>query len=109
MSSRFRRLLPALFLLLPYAAPAFADEAPPDAAALREHVRAAAAVPKAFRRTTVTTSSDGMTTTVRYVERGDDWREIRERGPFHLGAGTVLSAHAFKGPAPILPLYPKLQ
>lgn len=33
----------------------------------------------------------------------------KERGPFRLGAGTVISAHAFKSLAPILPLYPKLQ
>jgi predicted aspartyl protease len=92
MSSRFRRLLPAFFLLFAYAAPAFADETPPDAAALREHVRVAAATPNAFRRTTVTTSSDGTTTTVRYAERGDAWREIVERGPFHTESGKTATA-----------------
>lgn len=87
MTSRSWRLLPAFFLLFPLCAPALADEAPPDAAAIQEHVRAAAAVPKAYRRTTVTTSSDGTTTTRRYAERGDEWREIVETGPFHTESG----------------------
>jgi predicted aspartyl protease len=89
MTSRLWRLVPAFFLLFPLSAPAFADEAPPDAAAIREHVRTAAAVPDAYRRTTVMTSSDGTTTTTRYAERGDEWREIVERGPFHTEYGKT--------------------
>src|ERR1700736_4794945 len=91
MTSRLWRLLPAFFLLSPVA-PAFADEAPPDVAAIRERVRAAAAIPRAYRRTTVTTSSNGTTTTVRYAVRGDEWREIVERGPFHTEFGKTKDA-----------------
>jgi predicted aspartyl protease len=89
MTSRSWRLLPAFFLLFPLGAPALAEEAPPDAAAIREHVRTAAAVPDAYRRTTVTTTSNGTTTTRRYAERGDEWREIVERGPFHSEYGKT--------------------
>jgi predicted aspartyl protease len=96
MSSRFRALLPALFLLLSLLLgtqrAVFADDTPPDAAAIREHVRVAAAVPDAFRRTTVTTSSDGTTTTRRYAERGDEWREIVDQGPFHTESGKTKTA-----------------
>ncbi len=91
MTSRLWRLWPAFFLLFALA-PAAADEAAPDAAAIREHVRTAAAVPHAYRRTTVTTSSDGTTMTVRYAERGDEWREIVERGPFHTEYGKTTTA-----------------
>ena len=89
MTSRFWRLLPAIFLLCPPGAPALADDAPPDAEAIRAHVRVAAATPPAFRRTTVTTSSDGTTRTVRYAERGEEWREIDEEGPFHREFGKT--------------------
>lgn len=88
MMSRWWRLLPAVFLLCA-AVPAVADDAAPDAAAIREHVRVAAARPHAFHRTTVTTTSNGTTTTVRYAERGDEWREIVERGPFHTESGKT--------------------
>jgi hypothetical protein len=91
MTSRLWRLLPAFFLLLP-CAPAFADEAPPDVAAIRQHMREARAIPPVYRRTTVTTSSNGTTTTVRYAVRGDEWREIVERGPFHTESGRTKDA-----------------
>ncbi len=92
MTSRWWRLSPALFLLFGLGAPALADDAPPDAAAIRQNVRAAAAVPSAYRRTTVTTSSNGTTRTVRYAKRGDEWREIVERGPFHTEYGKTKDA-----------------
>jgi predicted aspartyl protease len=92
MTSRLWRLLPAFFLLFPLGATALADDAPPDAAAIHEHVRVAAAVPNAYRRTTVTTTSNGSTRTVRYAARGDEWREIVERGPFHTEFGKTKSA-----------------
>ncbi|MDP9105258.1 MAG: aspartyl protease family protein [Candidatus Eremiobacteraeota bacterium] len=76
-------------MLFQLGAPALADDAAPDAAAIREHVRVAAAVPPAFRRTTVTTSSDGTTKTVRYAERGDEWREVDEYGPLHTEFGRT--------------------
>ncbi|HEV2644313.1 MAG TPA: aspartyl protease family protein [Candidatus Elarobacter sp.] len=88
MTSRLWRVLPAFFLLLP-SAPAFADEAPPDVAAIRQHMREARAIPHAYRRTTVTTSSNGTTTTVRYAVRDGEWRQIVESGPFHTESGRT--------------------
>jgi len=92
MTSRLWRLLPALFLLFAPAIATYAEETPPSAEAIREHVRVAAAIPNAYRRTTVTTSSDGTTRIVRYAERGDEWREIAQRGPFHTESGKTKTA-----------------
>jgi clan AA aspartic protease (TIGR02281 family) len=78
-----------LFLLSAAPAGVRADEALPDAATIRQKVTAAAAVPRAYRRTTVTTSSNGATITSRYIRRGEDWREIVERGPFRTESGSV--------------------
>ena len=80
----------ALLVALPLTA--HPQDAIPDVATIREHVRAAAAIPRAYRRTTVTTSSNGTTTTVRYAVRGDEWREVVERGPFHTEFGKTKDA-----------------
>ncbi len=88
MMNQVWRLLPALLLLLPVSARA-ADGALPDAATIRARVTAAAALPTAFRETTVTVTSNGTTTTRRRIERGNDWREIVEQGPFHTESGQT--------------------
>ena len=97
MTSRLLRLLPALFLLfvpvallLRVSLSAHAQNAVPDAATIRERVRAAAgAPPAAFRETTVTTTSNETTTTVTHIQRGTSWRELNDTPPFHLERGVA--------------------
>lgn len=89
MTSRLWRLLPAFFLLFQAAVPAQADETPPDAATIREHVRVARAMPSEYRMTMTTSSSDGTTTITRYAERDGAWRAIVEHGPFHSEYGKT--------------------
>jgi clan AA aspartic protease (TIGR02281 family) len=89
MTDRLWRLLPAFFLLCTPAA-ARAQDAVPDAAAIRERVRAAlGTLPAAWRETTVTTSSNETTTTIRHVQRGKDWREVNDTPPFHTERGLA--------------------
>ena len=65
------------------------QEAPPDAAAIRERVRVAAGVlPADWRQTTVTTSSNATMTTVRRLQRGASWREVNDTPPFHSERGS---------------------
>jgi predicted aspartyl protease len=66
-----------------------ADESLPDLATVRAKVKKANAKPAAWRETIVSTSTDGLTTTVRHLHKGDDWRDIIERGPFHTEEGEV--------------------
>jgi clan AA aspartic protease (TIGR02281 family) len=82
------RLTVALFCLFwAAAAGARADEALPDAATIHAKVVTAAAVPSAYRRTTVTTASNGATIIRQLIRRGEDWREIVEHGPFRTESG----------------------
>jgi clan AA aspartic protease (TIGR02281 family) len=80
-------LLSVVFLLP--ASAARADEPLPDLAAVRARVKAAAIKPAAWRETIVSTSTDGLTTTVQNLHKGDDWRDIVERGPFHTEQGSI--------------------
>lgn len=75
--------------LLLSAGAARADEALPDLAAVRAHMKQANLKPAAWRETIVSTSTDGLSTTVQHLHRGDDWRDIVERGPFHTEEGEV--------------------
>lgn len=80
-------LLSVAFLLS--ASAARADEALPDLATVRAKMKAANARPAAWSETIVSSSTDGLTTTVRHLHSGDDWRDIVERGPFHTEQGEV--------------------
>jgi clan AA aspartic protease (TIGR02281 family) len=71
------------------ASAARADEPQLDLATVQARVKKANAKPAAWRETIVTTSTDGLTTTVRHLHKGDDWRDIVERGPFHTEEGEV--------------------
>ena len=84
-------LAAALLLTAPGAVRA-ADELPP-ATTIRAEVRAAEHAPNAYRETVQITSSDGTTTTVRELVRGDDVRAIDESGPFHAESGAVGGKH----------------
>jgi predicted aspartyl protease len=75
--------------LLLSASAARADESLPDLATVQARVKQASAKPAAWRETIVSTSTDGLTTTVRHLHKGDDWRDIVERGPFHTEQGEV--------------------
>jgi predicted aspartyl protease len=90
MTTRLWRLLPALLLLFPTTA-ARADEPLPDAAAIRQKVRDAVgpAAPSALRETVVTTSSDGSNVTRLHLQRGAEWRDVVDDGPFHTERGFV--------------------
>ncbi|MEA2785748.1 MAG: hypothetical protein QOF71_1852 [Candidatus Eremiobacteraeota bacterium] len=77
----------ALLIALPVAA--HPQDATPDAATIREHVRAAAGVlPADWRQTTVTTSSNATTSTVRHLQHGASWREENDSPPFHAERGS---------------------
>src|ERR1700690_1588674 len=80
-------LVSAAFLLFP--GPARADDAQPDLATVQARVKQASAKPADWRETIVSTSTDGLTTTVRHLHKGDDWRDIVEQGPFHTEEGEV--------------------
>ncbi len=89
MTSRLLRLLPAFFLLYAPVA-AQSQDAVPDAATIREKVRAVmGALPAAWRQTTVTTSSNDTTATVSHVQRGTSWREVNDTPPFHRERGLA--------------------
>lgn len=75
--------------LLLSASAARADEAGLDLAAVRAKMKQANTRPANWRETIVSTSTDGLTTTTRHLHRGDDWRDIVERGPFHTEQGEV--------------------
>jgi predicted aspartyl protease len=66
-----------------------ADDELLPAVVIRANVRVAEHAPSAYRETVVITSSDGTTTTVRELVRGDDVRTIDESGPFHSENGIV--------------------
>ena len=80
-------LLGAVFLLS--AGAARADETLLDLATVQARAKQAAAKPAAWRETIVSTSTDGLTTTTRHVNKGDDWRDAIDRGPFHTEQGEV--------------------
>jgi predicted aspartyl protease len=86
--ARVLRLLVALLMLVPGAVQA--QDALPSAEAIREHIRVAAGPPvTTFRRTTVTVSSDGTTSTYTHIQRADGYRDVTELGPFHTERGVV--------------------
>jgi predicted aspartyl protease len=89
MTAGLRRLLPALLLLIPLAA-ARADEPVPDAAALYQKMRAASGqIPPVLRQSIVTESSDGSNVTRLRFQRGSDYRDVFDDGPFHTERGSV--------------------
>jgi predicted aspartyl protease len=89
MTAGLRRLLPALLLLVPLAA-ARADEPVPDAAAISQKMRAASGpVPAVLRQSIVTESSDGSNVTRLRFQRGSDYRDVVDDGPFHTERGSV--------------------
>lgn len=68
--------------------PARAEDALPTLDAIRAKVRAATALPSAYKETYVIVSSDGSTNTTTSVVRGDDERQATDVGPFHTESGT---------------------
>jgi clan AA aspartic protease (TIGR02281 family) len=89
MTSRWLRLLAILVALAPLGTAARADDAPLDVAAIRARVNAATGpLPAEWRETTVTTSSNATTTTVRRMQRGASYRELVDTPPFHSERGS---------------------
>jgi len=84
---RFISVVLLTLALLPTGARA--DDPLPDAATIRAKVQAASPAPPGYRETTVTVVSNGETRTVHRIERGSDWRNITERGPFHTESGEI--------------------
>jgi clan AA aspartic protease (TIGR02281 family) len=78
-----------LALCLLFSSAAAADERVPDAATVLAKVLKNDPVPKEFRRTTVTSVSNGAVRTVRHIKRDADWREMSVFGPFHSESGVV--------------------
>ncbi|GAC1571813.1 MAG: hypothetical protein NVS3B7_02200 [Candidatus Elarobacter sp.] len=66
-----------------------AQDAPPDAATIRERIRSAGGAPPAFRETRVTASPDGTVTTLTHVQRGEEFRDVAVQGPFHTERGSA--------------------
>jgi predicted aspartyl protease len=87
MTRRAGALVAALAIVLPVAARP--QDAPLDAATIRERVRTAAgALPAEWRQTTVTTSSNATTTAVRRLQRGTSYRELLDTPQFHSERGS---------------------
>jgi predicted aspartyl protease len=75
-------------LLLPQAVPVAADTVP-DAAVLRERIRASGGpIPDSWRETDETVSSDATTTIEHDYRRGKDFRYTFDTGPFHSERGV---------------------
>jgi clan AA aspartic protease (TIGR02281 family) len=75
------------FSLLPIRASS--QESLPDATTILAKVRTASALPAMYHQTAISTLSNGLTITAKRAERGADWHEIDERGPFHLESGRI--------------------
>jgi predicted aspartyl protease len=87
LAGRRAVLVAAMLVALPMAA--HPQDAAPDVATIRERVRiATGALPPDWRQTTVTTSSNATTTTVRRLQRGASWRELNDTAPFHSERGS---------------------
>jgi clan AA aspartic protease (TIGR02281 family) len=85
-AARRAALVATVLVALPMAA--HPQDAPPDVATIRERVRAAAGVlPAEWRQTTITTTSNETTSTVKRMQRGASWRELNDTPPFHSERG----------------------
>ena len=79
-----------LVFLFSAAVPGRADEAVPDSATIRENVsHAGGPIPNAWREQTITTYSDGETSTTTRLQRGRDFKEIVQTGPFRTERGAL--------------------